>query len=558
MDPVELAGEAALQLVPGHSVPTRSAVRRGAFVAITLAVLVVFFFPVSGPAGTSTLTQRYMTAAVLALAGILLYAGVRRPLVVATSLGVLVVGAVATHALWIAAFAALVAADIGFFWMKARVLSRGNRADAPPDADEETTADVVESIATAFILALLVREFAFEAFKIPTGSMQPTIWGDDYGRRRGDRLLASKAPLLFGEPQRWSIMVFKYPLFRPTNFIKRLVGLPGEHIQNKNGDIYADGKCVAKPEEVQDTLWFPVVPNEMGTWPGGGMSDAFTADAGAKWTYDTQDGVTGEAETGRTGWLSENPGYSDTRVTMDVDPAALGGGAVLVRLDGGGRRVELECKRDGLWLTSPGAEKRKLDADGLGSSATRLGFGVADRVVRVWRDGRLVARIETKDETNIEGRAERVWLGVEGGKARLSSLKIDHDLKYSDSGSGDWHVPAGCYFMLGDNTNQSRDSRLWTAKVFRVRTAAGVQEYVADDNVRLDDDRSQQNIHDLGDAWEFYDSYGVRRRLAKSDVVDTPRNEPQPFVRREDLVGRAFLIFFPFPPLGEWRPRILP
>jgi signal peptidase I len=393
--------------------------------------------------------------------------------------------------------------------------------------------------------------------------MQPTIWGDDYGRRKGDRLLAAKAPLLFGEPSRWGITVFKYPLFRPTNFIKRLVGLPGEHLQIKGGDIYVNGKCVAKPEPVQDTLWFPLFPDESRSYSGG-ASRQFVSDGTGEWKFDANDSATGTARASHTAWAIYDSSCPDVRVSFDLDASALTShedttpypGSALVRIDGGGRRVELEVGRDDVWLTAPGVARRKLDADGYASSG-RIGFAVADRVVRVWRGGRLVERIETADEENVSGgRQQQVWIGVSGGTAKFGSIQVERDLQYGEVAPNDWQIPEGCYFMLGDNTNASRDSRLWRASVFR--TTDG-REYVADDSVRLDDERAVNNIKNLGDAYEFWDSYGVKRHLRTDELEGGgPKVEPRPFVLRDDLVGRAFLIFFPFPPFGEWRPRILP
>jgi hypothetical protein len=233
---------------------------------------------------------------------------------------------------------------------------------------------------------------------------------------------------------------------------------------------------------------------------------------------------------------------------------------VLARLDGDGRRIDFEVRRDGVWMTAPGVARTKLDVEGLGASPTRYSFSVADRVVRVWRGGRLAARVETADERNTASRREEAWFGVTGGTAHIANIVIETDLQYSSRGGGQWDVPEGCYFMLGDNTNASRDSREWQGNVFRLKDG---REFVCDvTGIRLDDGPgtapSIRTTPD-GQAFEIWDSYGAHRVIAKSDLVGgTYKLEPQPFVRREDLVGRAFFIFFPLKSEGTWRPRLLP
>ena len=160
--------------------------------------------------------------------------------------------------------------------------------------------DYTESIAMAIILAFLFRMFLLEAFVIPTGSMAPTLHGRhmdvtcpqcDYQYQTGasdenpnqgghvevietncplcryrmrldkpnfpnqrsfmgDRILVNKFTYSISEPKRWQVMVFKFPGNAKQNYIKRLVGLPGERIMIKGGDIY-----VVPPEEADKTAY---------------------------------------------------------------------------------------------------------------------------------------------------------------------------------------------------------------------------------------------------------------------------------------------------------------
>jgi signal peptidase I len=161
-----------------------------------------------------------------------------------------------------------------------------------------TIRETVESIVVAFVLAFLFRTFEAEAFVIPTGSMAPTLMGahkdvlcptcdfryeagasseaEDVAQQRGirrpatpisfvtcpmcrtttdvdprspqgqqyptyggDRILVSKFTFEFSEPRRWDVTVFKYPGGAETNYIKRLVGLPGETLRIWHGNLYA-------------------------------------------------------------------------------------------------------------------------------------------------------------------------------------------------------------------------------------------------------------------------------------------------------------------------------
>lgn len=149
--------------------------------------------------------------------------------------------------------------------------------------------ETVEAFVVAFILALLFRAFLAEAFVIPTGSMAPTLMGahkdfvcDECGKSfqagasrersgpdthrvviagvcpncrhvnaldlanegndqtfNGDRILVSKFTYTLRDPERWDVIVFKYPGNPKQNYIKRLVGLPNETLTLRHGDVYA-------------------------------------------------------------------------------------------------------------------------------------------------------------------------------------------------------------------------------------------------------------------------------------------------------------------------------
>ncbi len=122
--------------------------------------------------------------------------------------------------------------------------------------------ELVECLLVAAVLALTIRTFGFQIFKIPTRSMEPTLYGNEH---HGDRVVAmmwynrggSFLPLRMGEIERWQVIVFKHEddQGRPTNFIKRLVGLPNETLEIRDGDVWIDGEIARKPRALQKTLW---------------------------------------------------------------------------------------------------------------------------------------------------------------------------------------------------------------------------------------------------------------------------------------------------------------
>ena len=117
---------------------------------------------------------------------------------------------------------------------------------------KSTAREYFESICVAVILALFVRTFIVQAFKIPTGSMENNLL-------IGDHLLVNKfafAPTLTGIEQmllpidpirRGDIIVFKYPEDPERDFIKRVIGLPGETVELRSKKVYIDGKPMDEP-----------------------------------------------------------------------------------------------------------------------------------------------------------------------------------------------------------------------------------------------------------------------------------------------------------------------
>jgi signal peptidase I len=117
---------------------------------------------------------------------------------------------------------------------------------------KSTAREYFESICVAVILALFVRTFVVQAFKIPTGSMENNLL-------IGDHLLVNKfvfAPTASGIEQtllpidpieRGDIIVFKYPEDPERDFIKRTIGLPGETVELRNKKVFINGTLLDEP-----------------------------------------------------------------------------------------------------------------------------------------------------------------------------------------------------------------------------------------------------------------------------------------------------------------------
>jgi signal peptidase I len=123
-----------------------------------------------------------------------------------------------------------------------------------------------EALFIALILALVIRAFLVQAFSIPSASMQPTLLIGDYllvnkfsyGIRNP---LTNKVWIPIGSPQRGDVVVFIYPQDPTKDYIKRVVGLPGDRIQITNKKIFVNGKLFETTQAVyDDPLIIPAPP----------------------------------------------------------------------------------------------------------------------------------------------------------------------------------------------------------------------------------------------------------------------------------------------------------
>jgi len=117
---------------------------------------------------------------------------------------------------------------------------------------KELVWEYTKAVVTALLLALFIRAYFIQAFKIPSGSMIPTLLIGDhilvnkfiYGTTLP---LSDRRVLVFRKPEKGDIIVFKYPEDRKRDFIKRVIAVEGDVIESKNKVIYVNGKAVDEP-----------------------------------------------------------------------------------------------------------------------------------------------------------------------------------------------------------------------------------------------------------------------------------------------------------------------
>lgn len=120
--------------------------------------------------------------------------------------------------------------------MSARAGGRGS-GHAVTTGAGRAAREIAETVIIAIILALLVRGFVVETYVVIGPSMEPTLYD-------AERLFVNKVVYRLHDPHRGDIIVFAYPRDPGRDFIKRVIGLPGETVELRDGRVFVDGKFI--------------------------------------------------------------------------------------------------------------------------------------------------------------------------------------------------------------------------------------------------------------------------------------------------------------------------
>lgn len=141
-------------------------------------------------------------------------------------------------------------------------MSQGKRkAQDPEDRGRRIRKEIfswIRTLAVAVLLAVVLTQFVFVNATVPTGSMRDTIW-------EGDRLIALRFSYWFGEPDRGDIVIFNPQDYPGQHYIKRVIGLPGETVEGRDGLVYIDGQPLEEPyvkEKLEENFGPFTVPED--------------------------------------------------------------------------------------------------------------------------------------------------------------------------------------------------------------------------------------------------------------------------------------------------------
>lgn len=102
------------------------------------------------------------------------------------------------------------------------------------------TRELTETLVIALVLAFLIRTFVFESFQVQGYSMLPTL-------HNNDRVLVNKLAFKLGKPKTGEIIVFRSPVVPSQDWIKRVIGVPGDTVSIRHDNVYINGKLYPEP-----------------------------------------------------------------------------------------------------------------------------------------------------------------------------------------------------------------------------------------------------------------------------------------------------------------------
>jgi len=334
---------------------------------------------------------------------------------------------------------------------------------------------------------------------------------EDMPVANGDRILVLKCIYQFIEPKRWDVIVFKNPTEPTINYIKRLVGLPGEKVQIIDGDIYINDKIARKPTKIQNELWMPVYDNDYqpvrpreDSFNGHIWAQPFRNVADSKWdttnpssptifsldspglntiAYDTSIGNDFKATYAYddVDTYSYMPICSDLMVRFDCNAADSQGriGIALSKYETT-YRAEVLFSTGTLIVTKQEKGKEPVELDGISipvpriNRQTRVKFANVDHRLIFEYGGTKWTRDLGRDLEDAGPIKEDIEPRVEifgSGKMTLSHIAIFRDIHYTEprpssraTKDSPFILDEDEFFVLGDNSPNSEDGRLWSRR----------------------------------------------------------------------------------------------
>ncbi len=337
--------------------------------------------------------------------------------------------------------------------------------------------------------------------------------GNDLSQRPdvdGDRLLIDKAAFLLRRPRRWEVVAFRHPSRAEMICVKRVVGLPGESIEIRHGDLYADGRIQRKTLAQQRAMSVLVYDANYPAAHASDLPPCWQSGRGDNgWTVkDGRFGHAAEAGTGTVDWcvfhhwqrgdrngspVQEAPirddfGYNQCGLRGAPDGQAVAELRLafrLVRTSGEGRLLvrAMDGAQPILVRLDPGATRYEVfcgDAPSPRCSGVLPAIGSAGshevEVSLVDRQFLLAVDDHTLTAFPLELPGHRpqaasgpLAIGSDGLGLQIADVRVYRDIYYTEANGGAAHwaldrpvlLGDGEYFMLGDNSPISDDSRTW-------------------------------------------------------------------------------------------------